>query len=197
MLAKSEKIEKAKNITEDLVYNINPEEAGVPIAGEYLLEDKVRAVIYFNVLKTLKEVYRITAIPYNTLLSWKKQEWWDKLEQQVITARNKELDTMMTNIMHKSMDELQDRLEYGDEVYNYKTGEMVRKKVGAKELATIVSTVWDKRELGRGNATSRSESISREEGLEKIEEQFKKFANAREIDGEAVREEKKNEEGED
>lgn len=154
--------------------------------GNITPEMKAAAVVIYHVYGSSIPVGQKLGIAASTVRAWKRQEWWDQIDAQVRKRRGKELDVKMTNILHNAMEEIEDRLVNGDEVVDFRTGEKQRKKVGAKELATLAAIIYDKRELGRGGVTSRSESVVRDEHLNKIQDQFKKFAQANEIEAERV-----------
>ena len=88
--------------------------------------------------------------------------------------RQKELDTLLTNTIHKAVEDLNDRLSYGDYKLDAKTGELHRVPIGAKDIAVTLAIIYDKRALIRGEATAiRQESKAT---LESLENKFKQFA---------------------
>lgn len=130
----------------------------------------------------------------STIRWWATQSsWWPELIKQVRKDKDEEIDALQTTIIHRSGEELLDRIEEGDEVVT-KDGDVVRKKMTGRDLAMVHGTAWDKRSLKRGNPTSRVEK-SDHDALIQLGEQMTKFAKqmeeaghlAKPIEGEVLR----------
>src|SRR5439155_3126609 len=93
---------------------------------------------------------------------------------------NEVVDAKFTEIVHKSLACIVDRLDNGDFVFNSKTGKLDRKPVSARDLSLVSAINVDKRQLLRGLPTSRSEtSVSKQDfdRLEKLKQTFEALAN--------------------
>jgi transposase-like protein len=155
-------------------------------------KEKLRAVSTYAVAGNSRRVAEITGIPEGTIRSWKSTEWWHEAMQKIVVEQDDELGTKLTNLVNKAVDEVNDRLENGNYVYNPKLDKLIRKPVDAKELAIVTAISIDKRQLLRGLPTSRTESVSQTDRLTKLQEQFKQFVTAKEVkqvEGEIVEEE--------
>ena len=84
----------------------------------------------------------------------------------------------MTSIIHFAGEELIDRLQNGDEVIT-KDGDVRQKKIGAKDLAWIMSIIHDKRALLRGDPTSRTEKIDTAKILDDMAKRFAEMGQAK------------------
>lgn len=117
---------------------------------------------------------------------WKKRDWWLAVADQILEDQKAKLDSQLTRLLEKAVEEIADRLEHGDEKVTAK-GEKVRHKVSTRDLATAVfQTIFDKRQLIRGEATSRSETTSSSDRLKELAKQFETISKGRLIEGEAV-----------
>jgi hypothetical protein len=81
-----------------------------------------------------------------------KDDWADHVAE-ARRLKQEELDARLTEIIHKATEVMAEGLIYGDEVMS-KTGEIVRRRVPAKDAAFIASILADKRTLIRGEPTS-------------------------------------------
>ena len=168
--------------------------------GKWSVEDKVAAATQYAITGNSKQAGKLTGIPPATIRWWKTESsWWPELLKEVRKAHAEELDGLQTNLIHKSAQELADRLENGDEVLD-KNGEIRRKKLGGRDLVIIHGTLYDKRALSRGNPTSKVER-SDYEALTQLAEQMAEFGRvqkkmqesgnfAKPIEGETIRESK-------
>lgn len=126
-------------------------------------------------------------ISYNTINDWKRRGWiYEAVELGKQLAQDA-LDRRFTGVINKALNNLDDALENGDSVLG-KDGKLKRKPVTAKDNALIAAIAFDKRQLVRGEPTNVSEDKSKDDRLNELAEQFKKFAMREEktIEGELV-----------
>lgn len=147
----------------------------------YSDKEKLNAVCVFAVAGNSRRVAEITGVPEATIRAWKSTEWWNEAMSRIITEQDEELNSKLTKLVDKAVDAVNDRLDNGNYVYNPKLDKLIRKPVDAKELAIVTAISIDKRQLLRGQPTARIERVSQDERLQKLSDQFKKFANAQEI----------------
>ena len=141
-------------------------------------EKKLQAVTQWLALGNLKLVEATTGVSHGVLKQWRIQPWWKEFEAEIRNTENLELDSKLTKIVQKSLDAVADRLENGEPVLNQKTGEIIRKPVTMKDAAKVTNDFITKRELLRGNATSRSEAsaIPVAEQMKLLAAEFAKMA---------------------
>lgn len=144
--------------------------------GWYPLDVKVRAACLYAVTGSLDEVTKLTDVPKNQLRVMMGEQWWVDTISQVRREENDQLTAKMTTFVEKSIDAMLERIENGDSVINLKTGETYRTPVRLRDLAIPVGVLIDKRNLLRGEATSRSETLGQEETLRKLGDKFEQFA---------------------
>lgn len=131
------------------------------------MDERIEAAIAWLVTGNADAASRLCNIPSRTIRDWMVTDWWESILEAAKGIKQKELDAIWTGIIHKTADELRDRIVHGDEVID-RMGGSKRVKVKGKDLAIIMSIATDKRALGRGQATSRKESVSIEKRLEAV-----------------------------
>ena len=155
-----------------------------PISKEIKsVEQKYQCAALFVACGNLAEVERQTNIPYQTLQSWKKQQWWVDIVEEIKAQRYDNLDARLASIVNKATELVHDRLENGD-VKVLRDGTEVRVGVDAKTASTILQNSFNQMQVVNNRPTSISGSLSVDEKLSKLQEQFKQFMKAKTIDGE-------------
>jgi transposase-like protein len=142
--------------------------------------EKAHAAALYAVTRNMVEVSKITNINEKTLSRWKQEPWFGEIVDRVKKEHNEVLDAKFSKVLDKAAEEMQDRVENGDFVLT-KDGATVRVPVRARDLATVAGTLFDRRQLLRGEATSLSASVNPEEKLKQLWDKFEKFNQAREV----------------
>jgi hypothetical protein len=161
-------------------------QAGSPDKIQWTEKEKLNCVCVFSVCGNSRRTSELTHIPEATIRTWKQTDWWQELSERIVQEADEQLDTKLTSIVDKAVEALNDRLENGEEVYDIRSGKIIKKTVGAKDSAFIFATAVDKRQLLRGKATSRVEKVTVDTRLNRLAEQFKAFTNTKTIEGELV-----------
>ena len=124
------------------------------LEGSNYSEDKRRQFISdYLMYPNLAEQCRRHDIPYATATSWKSKTWWHTISEEILQNHKDELLAKQRRIIEKSYDELNDRLENGDESFHGEFGH-VRTKVKSNHLAVIADTTLKANQLLQGKATS-------------------------------------------
>jgi len=121
-------------------------------------------------------------IPYDTLKTWKKSDWWKELEDDIRREERLTLSTKLRNLMDASLVLVQDRLENGDWIYDQKEGELRRKPVSMKDagkLAMDAANLRAKMNI-QENHTVAAEHI--EDRLGKLAKAFADLANGKKLE---------------
>ncbi len=122
---------------------------------------------------TVKRAAEVTGIPYRIIREWRQQAWWTTIERKVTEELNGTLDNVLTANIHKSLEQLQDRLENGDIKVSPK-GVRSRVPLPGKELAAVASLLYDKRAALRGEGFNLGEAVTVD--FSKLKDQFQNFA---------------------
>lgn len=118
-------------------------------------------------------------IPYETVRTWKKTDWWKELEEDIRREERLTLSTKLRSLMDAALVEVQDRLEKGDWIYDQKAGELKRKPVSMKDagkLAMDAATLRTKMDI-QENHTVAAEHI--EDKLNKLAKAFSDLAKGK------------------
>ena len=148
-----------------------------PLA-QYTPEQKLSAVLAYFETGTTRGASRICGVNQQLISEWKnKSQWWPAAYEKVKKDRQDELDANLTSLIDLAFEEAKDRIMNGDEVID-KNGEIVRRKMGGKELVTSAAIMVDKRAIIRGDPTTISANKNTDPKLllEQLGEQFTKIA---------------------
>lgn len=121
-------------------------------------EKRIQAVAQYLVLGNMKLVEATTGVSHGMLRQWKLQPWWKEYEREIRATENIKMDSDLTKIVERSLVAVTDRLDNGEVFYDQRSGELRRKPVSMKDAAKVSVDLLTKRELLRGNATSRVEA---------------------------------------
>lgn len=149
--------------------------------GFYHENKRIEALTVFAATGVISKVYELTKVPVATFKKWLTEPWALDLLEQIRNENDQALDAKFTSIINGAVDQIQDRIENGDFVVT-RTGETVRKPIGARDLSTIATTNIEKRQLMRGKPTSRTEKVTEGSRLKRLEEAFIKLANTKKIE---------------
>lgn len=139
-------------------------------------EKKIEAVTMYAITGHFGRTSELTSIPEYTLRQWRKQEWFQDLLKEIRVENNEKIDAKFTDIVDKSLDQLTDRVTNGD-FHVLRDGTLIRKPITAKDLSLVAAINIDKRQLLRGEPTSRSESVGtiEEKAVSRLENLAKTF----------------------
>jgi len=144
------------------------------ITKHYSKEEKQQVVVLFLILASMKKVSEQTGIPETTLSTWKQKEWWDSMLLKIRDEKQDELDARLSNIIDKAGEEIEERLDKGDQVV-FSNGKKLRRKVSARDLSLVAGTMFDKRQILRNQPTSISSSVDNKK-LEQLRAEFRQLA---------------------
>jgi len=140
---------------------------------------KIEAVTTYLMLGSLTLVSSVLKININTLKLWKKSEWWKEVERDLRTQQDLQLSKRLQNIVTRSLDVIEDRMERGDFVYDQKTGQMRRKPVNMRDAAKVMMDLNERAET-LVDRHIQNESISTdkvEQTLKNLADEFARIAN--------------------
>lgn len=145
--------------------------------GIYPENKYLEAVSLFACTGSVGKVAELTKIPEHTIRRWSKEQKFKDILREIREENNEKIDAKFTEIIEKAADLVLDRLENGDFHWDNKNSELVRRPISAKDLSLVTAINMDKRQLIRGEPTSRTETVSVDQRLGNLAEQFTKLAN--------------------
>jgi hypothetical protein len=152
--------------------------------GWYPDEKRIEVASLFACLGDAVVVGELAKVPPATVKTWRNQDWFKTLLEEIRDENNQKLDAKFTEIVQKCQEQILDRLEHGDCVL-LRDGTEVRKKINAKELALVGAITVDKRQIIRNKPTSISQSVNSEgisdDKLKQLAKTFIELVNKQEI----------------
>lgn len=150
------------------------------------LEQKTDACALYCVYGDLDEVSKLTDIPVKHLRVWKDEPWWAEIQRKVFVEQNERLASRISQVLDTSLDQLVERLQNGDYIWDVRNSKLARKPVDTKVLSGLFNNLVHRRQLVRGEPTSISSNLAVDDRLKLLSEQFSKFSKAKEITYEEV-----------
>ena len=144
-------------------------------------DKKIEAATLYAVIRNFKQVSDLTGVSVRTLEQWTLETWWTEAISKVIKLKNEELDGKITQALDKGLDIILDRFTNGEIFIDRKTKDQYRVPMSTKNTALATDILFDKRQLLRGEATTRTETITQEQRLLALKDQFEKLAASKGI----------------
>jgi len=155
----------------------------------YSTKQKYEVVVLYKMIGNLTTVAKHKGIPVQTLHEWHTQDWWFEIEEEIRKESKSKIGKNLQNIVDKAFEEVQDRLEHGDWLYDQKQGKMIRKPVGAHTANQILNDGLNKTffiEKLQKEEKQEEKQEEMHERLLKLSKEFEKYTKAREIVAEAT-----------
>ena len=160
------------------------------VPAHYIPEEKkIEAATLFAAMGNFKRVAALAKIPEKIVRRWGQEDWWFRILADVKRDESFGMDKKMSTIVDKALDKLVDRIEGGDYVYDIRQGKAVPIPMSGRDLSIVTGTVFDKRQLLRGDATKIVAAVNSEEHLLKLANKFIEAArqvNEKVITGEVL-----------
>jgi hypothetical protein len=137
---------------------------------------KIEAATLYAALGNARRVAELSKIPLGTIERWCTEDWWLMTLSKVRREQAEEMDAKTTKIIDKALDKIVERIDDGDYIYDIKRGKAVPVPVSARDLTIVAGTIFDKRQLIRGEATKITKAVNSEEFLEKLADKFVEFS---------------------
>lgn len=151
---------------------------GVKVENEWTWTTKVNVATALLDYGNQRLVAEASGVPYETINGWKSEDWWTNLNQEILTSRRTLMGNKLGTIVDKALGALEDRLVNGDYILNNKTGEIIRKKVTAKDAIMIADRLITQKLKIEELQTKRPETTeSVPELLKNLANEFSKFHN--------------------
>lgn len=105
--------------------------------------------------------------------------WWKDKIQEIQKDDYDRIDTRLTKAIDKTLDEVMDRLNNGEYMFDVRTGKVKRIPAKLRDINTTFTQLLDKRQLIRKQPTKIVEQQSTAAQLQNLAEQFTKFVTGK------------------
>lgn len=156
----------------------------------YTEDERIKVCSVYVMTGNAAETSRITGVPHDRIRHWKLEPWWNEVVSRIKFDNDDELDAKFTKVVNKAVDQVTERIEKGDYVYDSRNQQVIRKPMSGRDLAVTTAMFVDKRTLLRGKKKVGEESATVNDRLKRLAEEFEKFTKAREIKGEVIKDER-------
>ncbi|HNU62663.1 MAG TPA: hypothetical protein PKL04_10740 [Methanofastidiosum sp.] len=150
--------------------------AGSP--GQWPESKKIELVTTFLATGSFRLACSICKVPLATANQWKRTEWFKEMVASIQAEENTQLDAKLSKIVDKSLDVVMNRLEEGDFILDSKTGTIKRVPVKMRDAKSVMTDLFDKRQLIRKQPTKITEAQTVDKRLEMLAQRFEKFAGS-------------------
>ena len=148
---------------------------------------KLKAVKLWISGLSLVQVSEQLNVPYTTVRNWKYQsEWWDKIVDEVIGEQNQGKDAKLEQLVNKSYNALDDRIDHGDFVLDSRSGEILRVPMKGKELAIVSKSLHAQQQELREIPVKQAAQQATNEMLVDLAKQFAEIAQGKKSTSEKV-----------
>lgn len=151
------------------------------VEGWYPDKVKEQAAVIYAASGTMSKVSEILDVPITIIKHWMQESWWQEIVDQVHQEENDKITAKKTELINKTLNQIEDRINNGDTVVT-KQG-LLKLPPKLRDLAHAENLLIEKRQLLRGEATKRVETLSPDKYLIDLAAQFKKFAQSKQIEG--------------
>lgn len=140
---------------------------------------RIEACTAYLALGNAALVEATTGVPSGTVRQWKTQPWWKELVDQIQTESDQQLDSKLGDLVQKSLNAVNDRLENGDFMWDNKNSEFVRKPVSLKDSWKVSAEMLDKRWLIRDRPDTKVDTEAVSDILTKLAKDFAGMARTK------------------
>lgn len=150
--------------------------------GQWTRNQKLQAVSTYLMLGNMAQTAIVTGIPLPTLKLWKQHDWFNEYVLQLKTEDIQQMDSNLKRVVDKALKAVEDRIDYGDAVFDQKTGAIVKLPIKANVALKISTELLTKQE--KINNTPVREELEKtiDQRLLKLSEEFARFAGMKQID---------------
>lgn len=144
--------------------------------SQYTPEEKVFSCLGYVLTGNSMGASKISGVQSSTIRKWKSEApWWKEVYGFCRSVAADRLDSKFTQLLDRVINEIENRLDNGDE--KVLQGEIYRVQVPANVLVQMLTSIFDKRQLIRGDVTTRTERVNPEQKLKEVKAFAEEFAH--------------------
>lgn len=141
---------------------------------------KDKAILLYLSSGNLSDVGRELGVPYYTLKDWKESQWWKDKVKEYQAAEYDRIDAKLSKALDVALDGVVDRMEHGENMYDPKTGKLIKVPAKLRDLNTSFNSIMTNRQLIRKQPTKIVEQNSTANQLQNLADEFRKFVTGKE-----------------
>jgi hypothetical protein len=135
---------------------------------EYTREQIITSILAYVLTGSSRKASQASGIKDGTIRKWKCRDvWWTDCVAVAREVISEKLEDKFTALLNTTLSQLSQRLEKGDRVVT-KDGHIVDVPLKAGELTRLLGALFDRRQLIRGDVTSRSETRTTGKRLDEL-----------------------------
>ena len=140
------------------------------IRSTYTPAQKLTGAMAYVLTGSAAKAADLSGLSSNTLRKWKEEApWWDTAIEQCRQVAYQALDQRLGLLIEEVLDQLESRLKHGETVV-VQGGKTIKVPIASAHLVKIFQTAFDRRQLVRGDVTSRTERVDTGDKLKKVQE---------------------------
>ena len=147
--------------------------------GWWSEKKKLEALGIFMATGSVTMAANQSNIPYETVKSWSKSDWWKDKVKEIQNEDYDKMDAKLTKALDKALDSVMDRIENGEYIYDPKTGKTKLMPAKLRDLNVAFNSLMDKRQLIRKQPTKIVEQSSTAQALQNLAERFEQFTTGK------------------
>jgi hypothetical protein len=142
---------------------------------------RIEAVTTYLTTGKLSLTSAMTGVPEQTLRAWKRSDWWKNYAEEMQYAEHIEIDKKLAKVMDSALDQVMDRLENGEYMYDPRTGKVKRIPAKLRDVGKITTDMIDKRHLIKKVSSEKPQTQQQitADHLVKLAQEFAKFATGK------------------
>ena len=138
---------------------------------------KLEVVKTFLTTGNLALSAKMNNVPDATVRKWKSSEWWRETVESLQQEDNIQLSKKLSDIIAKSLEAVNDRLDNGEFMYDPKTSQLKRVPVKLRDIHKVSTDLMDRKAiLQKTQVTHKANDEKSDDRLLKLAEAFAQFA---------------------
>jgi hypothetical protein len=143
------------------------------------MEKKITFAQAYLQLGSLRRAVEIADVNYDTAKGWIKTPWFKDILNELRKEQQQELATRLGSIANLALATLEDRVKNGEHIYNHKTGELIRKPIGARDANQVTQNlITQKIKLEKLVQQETGQQDTVQDVLKQLAAEFAKFNSA-------------------
>ena len=145
--------------------------------SQYTEGQKITAATVVILTGSLQRAAKESGVPWRRVKKWQMNSpWWDKVVTKVRRQKAKEIDDNLSRLIDTCLKDLETKLTDGETVLN-KNGDTVSVPLKTDTLLRVFNSLFDRRQVVRGDPTSISQSgpTNQAKILEDLQGRFLEF----------------------